>query len=103
VPADEVIDASAQVKATFACFENTLETVLKSELDADAYARLLERVKQKYAIERNDHAEKAPFAMRELLRDAAAEGRRSQSLARIVQAIVRLRNAGIPDAGGQRE
>src|SRR5262249_46156281 len=101
--AGDVVDVSAQINATFACFETTLETVLKSELGADVYARLLDGVKRKYGIERNDHAEKAPFAMRELLQVAATEGRRSESLAQIVQAIVRLRNGGISDAGGHHE
>jgi predicted ATPase len=91
VPAEEVVDASSQLKEAFACFDTTLEAVLKGELTADLYSRLLTAIRLKYGIEQNRKAEKAPFAMSELLRNAAAEGMKSETLAQIVRAIVLLR------------
>ncbi|MGY3449776.1 ATP-dependent nuclease [Bradyrhizobium sp. USDA 4353] len=89
---ENVVDAASRVEANYACFETNLETVLRSEIGEADYARFLHGVKERYGIERADHAVKAPFAMRELLQDAATEGKKSDTLFRIVQAIVKLRS-----------
>ena len=61
------------------------------------YEAQLDIVKQKYGIERNADAEKAPFVMSELLAAVATEGQRSPTLESIVNAIVALRNSVTPD------
>jgi putative ATP-dependent endonuclease of OLD family len=93
VPASEVIDAVTKISGNFACFDTKLETVIKDELGAALYQQQLDAVKAKYSIERNDDAEKAPFAMRELLVGAATAGKRSLTLNAIVAAIQNMRTA----------
>lgn len=92
---DQVADATTTISGTFACFETKLESVVKEELGAELYKQQLDAVKEKYAIERSDDAEKAPFAMREVLMGAAAQGKRSATLSGIIKAIQELRNAMI--------
>jgi hypothetical protein len=60
------------------------------------HADQLDIVKSKYGIERADDAEKAPFAMQDLLRGAAARRKRSGSLSAIVKAIQALRERRSP-------
>lgn len=90
---DQVTDATTKIHSTFACFETKLETMIKEEIGAELYKQQLEVVKEKYSIERGDDAEKAPFAMRELLTGAAARGKRSGTLSAIIKAIQKLREA----------
>ena len=91
VASDEIVDASTTISKNYASFEDTLEVLIKTEIGAELYMRQLNAVKVKYSIDRNDDAEKAPFAMRELLAGAAAEGKRSRTLSAIVEAIRTLR------------
>jgi putative ATP-dependent endonuclease of the OLD family len=95
VPGDQIVDAATILAPTFACFETKLETVIKDEIGAEFYNRQLDVVKTKYGIERADDAEKAPFAMQDLLRGATARRKRSGSLRAIVKAIQALREAAV--------
>ncbi|WMT73878.1 AAA family ATPase [Bradyrhizobium sp. Ash2021] len=92
VPAGSASETTSIVAKTFACFETKLETVLKAELGGPLYQTQLDTVKQRYGIERNSDAEKAPFVMSELLAGLATIGQRSTTLENIVHAIVALRN-----------
>ncbi|HEY1747142.1 MAG TPA: AAA family ATPase [Xanthobacteraceae bacterium] len=100
VAPEDIIDASTVIAKTYACFEETLEVLIKSEIGAELYMRQINVVKTKYSIDRNDDAEKAPFAMRELLAGAAAEGKRSRTLNSIVDAIKALREESSGRARG---
>ena len=99
VSAEDVHGAATKISMTFACFETKLETAIKDEIGAVLYQQQIDAVKAKYAIERNDDAEKATFAMRELLIGAAAQGRRSTTLSSIVKAIQELRNTTVTAQG----
>lgn len=92
VAREDVADAATKIEGTFACFETELETVLQEELGFELYKRQLDAVKAKYGMERDDDAEKAPFAMREVLMGAAKHGKRSTTLRTIIKAIQALRN-----------
>ena len=93
VSSADLFDAETKVRPQFACLQTTLETVLRQEIGTAAYDNYLTAVKTKYGIDRNEDAEKAPFAMTELLANAAAEGKRSPTLAAIVKAILELRQS----------
>lgn len=90
---DQVADATTKIFSTFACFETKLENVIKAEIGEEIYKEQLEMIKRKYGIERGDDAEKAPFAMRELLEGAAVRGKRSGTLSAIIKTIQELRYA----------
>ncbi len=90
-----VYDAQTHVGKKYTSLESKLETVVRAELTSGVYDAQLSAVKEKYGIERNDDAEKAPFAMREVLMGAASLGRRSDTLASIVGAIQKLRKEAL--------
>jgi hypothetical protein len=95
VPNEEILDATTRIAENFACFESTLEGMMKDELGRELYQSRLDAVKAKFAIERNDDAEKAPFAMRELLVDAASANSWSDTLSAVIDAILEMRSAAL--------
>ena len=96
-PPEEIVDATDKISKTFACFETKLENKLKEELGSDIYQEKIAEIKVKYGIEGNKDAEKAPFAMRELLTASAEQGKKSSTLRDIVTAIAALRGASTMD------
>ena len=93
IPPANVFDAADKVSGTFACFERTLEVKLKEALGEELYRLELLAIKEKYDIKRNHDAQKAPFAMHELLAAAAKKGKQSAMLRDIIRAIAALKGA----------
>ena len=91
--AQECFEAATHVCADFACFENDLETTLRSELTAEVYDRHLDGVREEYGLQDREDVMKAPYAMTEVLRRASTEGAKSATLTATVQAIMAKRAA----------
>lgn len=75
----------------YACFENVLEDVLKTEIGPKIYQAELDEVKARYGLTKNDEAIKIPAIMVEVLTAAEKKGAKSATLMAIVDRIVALR------------
>ena len=76
--------------ATFACFENDLETTLKEEIGPDDFDRWLTECQDNLGIPKRKHALKNPQVIATIIQRAEAAGKTSQSLRRICDRILAL-------------
>jgi hypothetical protein len=90
VSEEMIVGAATKVEPQFACFERDVESTLKEELGADRLNLHLDATKVRYGMEHRNDVLKAPFAMMDVLRGAAAEGQKSATLQNIVDAVLRL-------------
>lgn len=86
-----VQDWPSRIEDQFACFASNLETTMREELGAALFDRLLASQQAIVAIRKRSQALKNPVVITEVLRLAALEGKRSQSLDAIVDSIAALR------------
>lgn len=91
-PDDVVEDFSTKIAESFSCFEDKLETTLRSEI-GELYEFELDRIKNIYGITRKE-AQKSPAVMLKVLAGTASQGGRSATLDSILRSIVALRNRG---------
>jgi len=97
-------DYPSMVTQEFACFETTLEAVLRSELGNSIYDTLLAEVGSQLGMMRRNQTMKNPVAIREVLRCAAGQGKTSSTLESVVKRIVALRyNAAAKCTGDSSE
>jgi putative ATP-dependent endonuclease of the OLD family len=89
----EITDAVSRIGVNFACHRINLEETLKSEIGHDVFRRHLDTAKNRFGISRDNEAEKTPAVMREVLRLAADESFISQTMGRIVDAILALKHS----------
>lgn len=83
----EHVDFPANVTDAFACFEDELECTLQAELGAEIYTGLLEKMVAHYDLPKRDDALKNPEVMSQVLREAATQGAKSQTLTTVVDRI----------------
>jgi predicted ATP-dependent endonuclease of OLD family len=93
VPAGSYANYPGFVRPNGACFLHKLETTLRDELTSTVFDTLLEEQKTNYAFERHRDVLKVPRCMTDILVAANTQGKRSTTLAGIVQAIVSMSNA----------
>lgn len=78
------------ITATFACFENDLETTLKEELGPDDFDQWLTECQDNLGFPKRKHALKNPHVIATIIQRAEAAGRTSQSLRQICDRILAL-------------
>lgn len=88
-----MVDFISTVSEHFAAFEGNLEITLRAELGEDIYARSLDLAREKFGLQSRGDVSKSPAAMADVMRSANTEGRTSETLRRIVEAIGELRRA----------
>ena len=89
----EPVDCPSGPNARFACFQTKLENTLGEEL-APEYATGLENCREEFGYAERKQAEKNPRVMAEVIRRAAAKGKKSASLEAIVGHILALHKCG---------
>jgi putative ATP-dependent endonuclease of OLD family len=77
-----------------ACFEQNLETTLRTELGEEIFDRLIEVEQARLGMHKRDQALKNPTAIRGMIDSARSECRESATLKAIVQAILDLASPG---------
>lgn len=87
LPDAEIKDAPTFVRDNGACFGKELEEMMITEIGKDVFDRILTEKKAQFDLEDRDDALKVPACMASVLAAAAAEGKRSNTLAKIVNAI----------------
>lgn len=90
MPAAEIKDSPGFVRDNCACFEDKLETTMVSEIGKAVFDRVLTEQKAQFDLEDRDDALKVPACIANVLAAAAAEGKKSKTLAAIVSAIKSL-------------
>jgi len=84
-------DVLTTVQPNFACFESILERTLEAEIGKPLLDELLEAQKEIYGLDDRDDALKVPAIMTQILRKAAEQGKISNTLQTIVEAIFAMR------------
>ena len=74
---------------THAALDGNLERVLKREISEGAFEALLRARRDEFEMTK-DQAEKNPFVLRSIIKDANAKGLRSRTLSEIVNAIIQI-------------
>lgn len=87
----EPFAAALKVAERYACFEHKVEQQLEADLTSAFFLDQVQVVQERYSITK-DEVLKTPFAMADVLAAANAEGRRSEVLDSIVQAILNRRS-----------
>lgn len=98
----DIEDSCDHVRASYACFQENLETTIRTEIGEERYVRLLDALKAGYGVASRDDAQKTPAIMMQLLEQAADEGARSDTLERIIDAILVLVPARAAPVQAQR-
>lgn len=81
------------IEATHACFEDKLESTMRDEIGNELFAKLRDEQAKKFGYQKPSQATKNPSIIAEILKGAAAEGKKSHALETIVAAIVAMRRA----------
>lgn len=84
---DALENAVDRVDSCYACFRVNLESTLKEEIGVDLYSSLIEKLREKYGIQKKKDAQKSPVVMAEIIAEAAEHGKAPQTLIHIVEAI----------------
>jgi putative ATP-dependent endonuclease of the OLD family len=97
-PAD-VVAAGNLVQNCFACFEQNLEVMLRSELGEQAYDAALAEVQRQFGVREKKDAIKAAPVMHAVLTKLSTEGARSATLDKIITRVLALRDqvVTVPD------
>ncbi len=81
----------SQVGHGFACFEGTLETVIRSEIGAELFDQELESCQVSLGFPQKKHAIKNPVVIARIITEAKKKGKTSETLEKIVNKILELR------------
>lgn len=84
-------DWPEKLESTFACFRTKLEVQLKQEIGEELFESLLEKHKTDLGLAKKNDAIKNPVVISKVLHEARAQGRTSQTLDQIIEAILNLR------------
>jgi putative ATP-dependent endonuclease of OLD family len=88
---EEPEDWPERVAGTFACFRQTLDTTLRSEIGPDLFAELLEEAREHFQFDQGDRALKCPRVIDRILEGAQRKGQTSPTLNDMVSKIVALK------------
>jgi len=91
VPEGELVGAAHIVAAKFACFENNLESMLRSEIGDQAYNAGLAAAQAEFGIGERRDAIKVAAVMERVLRRLADQGLRSRTLDEIIDRALALK------------
>ena len=91
IQGNDVEDWPCSVSSGYACFENKLEDTMRSEIGDGFFDDLLIECQGECGISKRDDALKNPYIVTELVKRASKQGRRSQTLESIIEAIVSLK------------
>jgi len=78
-------DCPSKIERTFACFEENTERVLRVELGGSTFDNLLQQLQAEFNLRRR----KNPLVLGMILERAYAEGKRSPTLERIIEDIIK--------------
>ncbi|MBN2383964.1 ATP-dependent endonuclease [bacterium] len=73
-----------------ACFKKNLETTLKEEIGIEKFNQLLSEFQEQFGIHKKKDAMKNPFVLQRTIEKAAAEGKTSITMKKVVEKIVAL-------------
>jgi hypothetical protein len=79
------------VSDTHACFEDNLEKTVRREIGEGEFDGLFESCKDEFEFGERADALKNPYIFGEVLRRAYADGKVSETLVSIVQALVKMK------------
>ncbi len=85
-------DWPSEVAKDFACFTTNLDLTLQQEIGQAAYNQILADCQKEFGISKQDNAKKNSAVISALLEKARSSGRKSETLERIVERIVALKN-----------
>jgi hypothetical protein len=83
---------NSQVGEGFACFEGTLETVIRDEIGAELYDQELKVCQETLAFPKKKHAVKNPMVIASIITEAKKKGRTTETLEKIVNGILKLKS-----------
>ena len=84
------VDWPTEISASFACFEENLETTLREELGPDYFDRRLAECQKSLGIPKRKHALKNPQVIATIIRGAEVEGRICRTLKEICERVLAL-------------
>lgn len=87
----QIISAGSLLESTFACFEHTLETMLRNELDTTAYDAALLATQNEFGVRERKDAMKSASVMKNVFVTLAEQGFRSATLDGIITHAVAMR------------
>jgi len=79
-------DYPSKIERNFACFEGNIERVLRVELGGSTFDNLLQQLQAEFNLKRR----KNPLVLGMILEKAYAEGKRSPTLEKIIEGIIKL-------------
>lgn len=82
-----------RVGQNFACFKVDLETTLEAELGEEVFNGLLDKCREEFSIAKREQALKNPVTIQRVIEGASQQGKEVRSLNRILDNIVKLRDA----------
>lgn len=85
-------DWPSGVYEDYACFINNLDDSLRSEIGADLYDEIIKDCKEEFSIPKKSDAIKNPHVIAELIRRASKDGKKPETLEKIVEAILAKSN-----------
>lgn len=85
-------DWPCQITDSFACFENKLETTLRSEIGQEEFESYFENCREEFGIESKNQALKNPYIIASIIKLARRDNRSSITLEKIVRQILIVRN-----------
>lgn len=91
IQGNDIEDWPCIVSSGSACFENKLEDTMRCEIGDTLFDRLLVECQGECGISKRDDALKNPYIVTELVKRASEQGRRSQTLESIIQAVISLK------------
>lgn len=83
-------DWPCAVQATYACFEKELEDALTDDIGNELFSQLLKAEQTRLDIRGKKDALKKPIVIQHIVKEAAAQGRKSETLSSIVDSILAL-------------
>jgi putative ATP-dependent endonuclease of OLD family len=95
---EAIVGAGSRIERNFACFDENLESMLRSELGTEEYDRSVEEMQEHFGVQRREDAIKAAPVMRGVLGALASRGIRSATLEGIIDRVVALRMQRTQDA-----
>jgi predicted ATP-dependent endonuclease of OLD family len=82
---------NSQVGQSFACFEGTLETLIRDEIGPELFDQELKSCQETLGFPKKKHAVKNPVVIATIITEAKKKGKTSETLEKIVNRILELK------------
>lgn len=95
-------DWPEKVTEQFACFKQTLNKTLRTEIGEQLFDSSLDMFCERLCLDKKKYAVKNPQVIQEIISEARKQEKRSATLEKIISHIVALRQPGISVGGGEK-